>query len=42
MKKFFKDESGATDIEYGLLAAAVGLIFVTVLPLVVEYFKTPN
>lgn len=25
MKKFFKDESGATAIEYGLIAALVGV-----------------
>jgi pilus assembly protein Flp/PilA len=29
--KFFKDESGATAIEYGLIAAAIGLVLVTVL-----------
>ena len=32
MKKFFKDESGATAIEYGLIAAAMGLALVTVMP----------
>ncbi|MCA0433817.1 MAG: Flp family type IVb pilin [Proteobacteria bacterium] len=33
MKKFFKDESGATAIEYGLIAAAMGLALVAVMPL---------
>jgi pilus assembly protein Flp/PilA len=32
MKKFFKDESGATAIEYGLIAAAIALAIVTILP----------
>ena len=32
MIKFFKDESGATAIEYGLIAAAMGLALVTVMP----------
>ena len=32
MKKFFKDESGATAIEYGLIAAAMGLALVTAMP----------
>ena len=32
MKKFLKDESGATAIEYGLIAAAMGLALVTVMP----------
>ena len=34
MFKFLKDESGATAIEYGLIAAAVGLVLVSVMPLV--------
>ncbi len=41
MEKFFaflKDESGATAIEYGLIAAAMGLALVTAMPLLVEYF----
>jgi pilus assembly protein Flp/PilA len=33
MKKFLKDESGATAIEYGLIAAAMGLCLVTALPI---------
>lgn len=32
MFKFLKDESGATAIEYGLIAAATGLALVVVLP----------
>ena len=30
--RFFKDESGATAIEYGLIAAATGLALVAVMP----------
>lgn len=30
--RFVKDESGATAIEYGLIAAAIGLMLVLVLP----------
>lgn len=30
--RFVKDESGATAIEYGLIAAAIGLMLVAVLP----------
>jgi pilus assembly protein Flp/PilA len=33
-KKFLKDESGATAIEYGLIAAATGLALVAVMPLI--------
>lgn len=32
-KRFVKDESGATAIEYGLIAAAIGLMLVLVMPL---------
>ena len=32
LTKFFKDESGATAIEYGLIAAATGLALVAVMP----------
>jgi pilus assembly protein Flp/PilA len=32
MKKFINDESGATAIEYGLIAAAMGLMLVAVMP----------
>jgi pilus assembly protein Flp/PilA len=36
MKNFLMDESGATAIEYGLIAAAVGLMLVAVMPLLSE------
>lgn len=29
LKKFFKDESGATAIEYGLLAALISIVSIT-------------
>lgn len=32
--RFIKDESGATAIEYGLIAAAIGLVLVATLPLI--------
>ena len=32
MKKFLKDESGATAIEYGLIAAAMGVALVLIMP----------
>jgi pilus assembly protein Flp/PilA len=32
LMRFVKDESGATAIEYGLIAAAIGLMLVAVLP----------
>ena len=32
MKKFINDESGATAIEYGLIAAAMGLMLVVAMP----------
>lgn len=32
--RFMKDESGATAIEYGLIAAATGLALVATLPLI--------
>jgi pilus assembly protein Flp/PilA len=31
--RFVKDESGATAIEYGLIAAAIGLMLVVAMPL---------
>lgn len=34
MFKFLKDESGATAIEYGLIAAATGLALVATMPLI--------
>jgi pilus assembly protein Flp/PilA len=39
MKKFLKDDSGATAIEYGLIAAAMGLGLVTVMPTVANSVK---
>ena len=39
MKKFVRfmnDESGATAIEYGLIAAAMGLMLVAVMPLLAD------
>ena len=32
--RFMNDESGATAIEYGLIAAGIGLVLVTAAPLV--------
>ena len=32
MKKFIKDESGATAIEYGLIAAAMAVCLITAMP----------
>jgi pilus assembly protein Flp/PilA len=32
VKKFLKDESGATAIEYVLIATAIGLLLIVVLP----------
>jgi pilus assembly protein Flp/PilA len=32
MKNFLKNESGATAIEYGLIAAAMGLGLVSIMP----------
>ena len=40
MKKFFKDESGATAIEYGLIAAAMGLALVTAMPSITSSLVT--
>jgi pilus assembly protein Flp/PilA len=31
--RFVKDESGATAIEYGLIAVAIGLMLIIVMPL---------
>ena len=33
LMRFVKDESGATAIEYGLIAAAIGLMLLVVMPL---------
>ena len=32
LKKFFQDQSGATAIEYGLIAAAMGVALVLIMP----------
>ena len=32
MKRFAQDESGATAIEYGLIAAGVSIAIITILP----------
>ena len=39
MNKFLKDESGATAIEYGLIAAAMGLALVTAMPSLANIVK---
>ena len=38
--KFLKDDSGATAIEYGLIAAATGLVLVAVMPAVESALNT--
>lgn len=38
--RFVKDESGATAIEYGLIAAAMGLALVAVMPLLANAITT--
>jgi pilus assembly protein Flp/PilA len=40
MFKFLKDESGATAIEYGLIAAATGLALVLVMPQIGSALET--
>ena len=37
---FLKDDSGATAIEYGLIAAATGLVLVAVMPAVETALNT--
>ena len=37
--RFLKDESGATAIEYGLIAAATGLALVLVMPTLGGYLE---
>jgi pilus assembly protein Flp/PilA len=39
MKKFINDESGATAIEYGLIAAAMGLALVASMPTIAAIIK---
>ncbi|MCA0432369.1 MAG: Flp family type IVb pilin [Proteobacteria bacterium] len=36
MIKFFKDESGATAIEYGLIATTMGMALIAVMPTLVS------
>ena len=38
--RFFKDDSGATAIEYGLIAAATGLVLVAVMPAIETALNT--
>ncbi len=38
--RFFKDESGATAIEYGLIAAAMGLALIVAMPLITTALNT--
>jgi pilus assembly protein Flp/PilA len=38
--RFVKDESGATAIEYGLLAAGIGLLLVVIVPELGDVLKT--
>jgi pilus assembly protein Flp/PilA len=40
MNKFFRDDKGATAIEYGLIAAAMGLALVTAMPSIKNAIKT--
>ena len=40
MKKFFKDESGATAIEYGLIAAAMGVMLIATMPTLAAAIST--
>ena len=40
MFKFLKNESGATAIEYGLIAAAMGLALVAAMPSITSAVKT--
>ena len=39
-ERFVKDESGATAIEYGLIAAAIGLMLVVALPTLKDQLKS--
>jgi pilus assembly protein Flp/PilA len=40
MFEFLKDDSGATAIEYGLIAAATGLALVAVMPFIATGLKS--
>jgi pilus assembly protein Flp/PilA len=39
MKKFFHDEAGETAIEYGLIAAAMGVCLIAAMPLITSPLK---
>ena len=39
-KKFLKNQKGATAIEYGLIAAAMGVALITVMPIVENAITT--
>ena len=38
--RFVKDESGATAIEYGLIAAAMGIALVTAMPILANAIQS--
>ena len=40
LMRFVKDESGATAIEYGLLAAGIGLLLVVIVPQLGDVLNT--
>jgi pilus assembly protein Flp/PilA len=40
LRPFVEDESGVTAIEYGLIAAAIGLMLVTMMPFLREPLAT--
>jgi pilus assembly protein Flp/PilA len=39
MKKFIKDQSGATAVEYGLIAAAMAICLLTAMPFITGALK---
>jgi pilus assembly protein Flp/PilA len=39
-KRFINDESGATAIEYGLIAAFIGLMLVVMMPIISSKLQT--
>jgi pilus assembly protein Flp/PilA len=40
LKRFVADESGATAIEYGLIAAGISLAIITIVPTIGDKLKT--
>ena len=40
LKRFINDESGATAIEYGLIAAGISIAIITILPTIGEKLVT--